>query len=63
MVELTVGSRFWYKDKLCEVVETEIDYSCNRCVFYADANTCDNTECRAGKRHDVKSVFFKEAKE
>lgn len=63
MIEMTVGSRFWYDRKLCKVVETEIDYRCNRCVFDADANTCDNTECRASKRHDGKSVFFKEVKD
>lgn len=62
MVEMTIGSRFYYNDKLCEVVETEIDYSCNRCIFDADANTCDNTECRASKRHDRKPVYFKEVK-
>lgn len=36
MVELTVGSRFWYKGKLYEVVESESGYMCRECVFLAD---------------------------
>ena len=42
MVELTVGSRFYYKGKLCEVVETGPDSICgtgkeNRRITPAEA--------------------------
>ena len=63
MIEMTVGSRFWYDRKLCEVAETEIDFRCEKCVFDADRYTCENTECRAAKRHDGKSVCYKEVTE
>ena len=63
MIEMTVGSRFWYDRKLCEVVETESNFMCDRCVFDADRYTCENTECRAAKRHDDKSVVFRKVEE
>lgn len=63
MIEMTVGSRFWYDRRLCEVAETEIDFRCEKCVFDADRYTCENTECRAAKRHDGKSVCYKEVTE
>ena len=62
MVEMTIGSRFYHKDKLCEVTETEIDFRCEKCVFEADIDTCGKTECLAKERHDGNSVFFKEVK-
>lgn len=60
MVELTIGNKFWYDGKLCEVAETEIDFGCKKCVFDSDRYTCENTECRAIKRHDGKSVYYRE---
>ena len=63
MIEMTVGSRFWYDRRLCEVAETEIDFRCEKRVFDADRYTCENTECRAAKRHDGKSVCYKEVTE
>ena len=62
MVEMTVGSRFFYDGKLCEVV-ADFNFACDRCVFNADRYTCENTECRAPKRHDGNAVYFKEVKE
>ena len=62
MDEMTVGSRFLYDGKLCEVAETEIDFECKKCVFDEDRYKCKNTECRASKRNDDKSVYFKEVK-
>lgn len=59
MVELTVGSRFWYKNKLCEVVEGEC--ALNYCVF-KNKNKCDKAKCFFGERHDNKKVYFKEVK-
>lgn len=62
MVEMTVGSRFWYKDKLCEVVKYEDDGPlCGRCVFNGTAK-CQKAKCCASERHDGNSVFFKEVK-
>lgn len=63
MVELTVGSRFWYKDKLCEVVETETDFICGKCVFASSVRKCNKSKCNVYDRKDRKSVYFKEIKE
>lgn len=61
MVELTVGSRFYYGDKLCEVVEEE----CNgfNCVLLYDIKKCNKAKCNRSERHDKKFVCFKEVKE
>ena len=63
MVEMTIGSRFWYKDKLCEVVENESEFKCVGCVIYGDRKNCGETRCFGGNRHDGHSIFFKEVKE
>lgn len=63
MVEMTVGSRFWYKDKLCEVVETETDFICGKCIFNTDVRKCRKSKCYSVDRHDGKSVYFKEVRE
>lgn len=65
MVEMTVGSRFWYKDKLCEVVETgtESDFVCDRCVFDGGSRKCEKSKCASIERHDGKGVYFREVKE
>lgn len=61
MVEMTVGSRFWYKDKLCEVVESESGYMCRECVFLADGK-CNKSKCYSDERHDGKIVYFREVR-
>ena len=63
MVELTIGSRFWYKDKLCEVVEEESEFKCIRCRIYGDRRMCEESNCFADSRHDGKSVCFKRVEE
>lgn len=74
MVEMTVGSRFYYKDKLCEVVElkgrlcevAELKggYMCKGCIFLAGTNCkCKKSKCYSDERHDGKNVYFKEVKE
>ena len=64
MVEMTIGSRFWYKGKLCEVVKYEDDGPlCGRCEFDGNDRKCGKTKCCASERHDGYSVFFKEVKE
>lgn len=63
MVELTIGSRFWYKDKLCEVIETEGNFACDRCVFDADVSgKCRKSKCCVDERHDGKGVYFREVR-
>lgn len=62
MVEMTVGSRFYYKDKLCEVVETETDFICGECMFNK-RRKCEKSKCSIIDRHDGKSVYFREVKE
>lgn len=63
MVELAVGSKFWYRNKLCEVVEAETDSICGRCVFNTDVRKCRKAKCYSVDRHDEKSVYFREIKE
>ena len=60
MVELTVGSRFWYDGKLCEVV---INNDCKGCVFLGKGKKCWKSRCIPRHRHDEKSVCFREVKE
>lgn len=63
MVEMTIGSRFWYKDKLLEVVKYEgVGKLCERCVFL-DKVKCGKAKCCASERRDGNSVYFKEVKE
>lgn len=60
MVELTVGSRFYYKDKLLEVVKYEDDGPlCERCVFLGKVK-CGKAKCCAFERRDGNAVYFKE---
>ena len=60
MVEMIIGSRFYYKDKLCEVVKDSSNFKCIRCVIYGDRRNCEKAKCFAGNRHDCQSVFFRE---
>ena len=56
MVEMTVGSRFYYKDKLLEVVKYEDDRPlCERCVFL-DKVKCGKAKCCASERRDGNAV-------
>lgn len=63
MIELTIGSRFWYKDKLCESVEAESDFRCGNCILKTDASWCGTSGCFPSERHDGKPVYFKEVEE
>ena len=63
MVEMTIGSRFYWKGKLCQLVEAEIDPPCGECVFYTDIRKCRDTDCFAMKGQYVEPVYFKEVKE
>lgn len=58
MFEFTVGTRFYYKGKLCEVIERG-DYHCSSCMFYCES-ACKNTICQEDLRRDHNWVLFKE---
>ena len=60
MIELTVGSRFWYGDKLCEVVKGSCINSI--CVFGPNERKCEKAKCNALLRHDGEWVHFEEVK-
>ena len=70
LIDLPVGSRFYFGDKLVEVVECA--YACSSCVFYKrifEGNDYDELECcyavncSCDERKDKKDVYFKEVKE
>lgn len=61
MVELTVGSRFYYKDKLYEVKIKNNPFICTGCVF-AYTKKCKKIKCSRANRHDNKYVYFEEVK-
>ena len=57
MIDLAVGTRFYYNGKLCKVVETEHDYKCAECDL--SINECCNMSCGSGAREDGKNICFK----
>lgn len=57
MIDLAVGTRFYYNGKYCEVVETEQDYKCAECDL--SLNECCNMGCGSEAREDGKNVCFK----
>ena len=61
MVELTIGSRFYYGDKLCAVVKGKCINGI--CVFDTNERKCEKAKCNALLRHDREWVHFEEVKE
>ena len=61
MIDLAVGTRFYYNGKLCKVVETEYDYRCSECDL--SINECCNMSCGSGAREDGKNICFKWVKD
>lgn len=57
MIELAVGTRFYYNGKLCKVVETERDYKCSECDLSIDK--CSVMDCASVARKDGKNICFK----
>ena len=55
MIELIVGSRFYYEDKLCEVVKGGC--SSGNCVF-KNSNKCHKINCDSYERYDRTDVIF-----
>ena len=63
ILELTIGTRFYYKGKLVEVKEN-IDLPCSDCIFKPKRkNLYCKQNCDPDDRHDKKFVIFKEVKE
>lgn len=70
MIDLPVGSRFNFGDKLIEVVESKNE--CPKCVFHKSIflnrdydgyfPCCYTMNCCSVDRKDKKSVYFKEVK-
>ena len=58
-IELPIGTRFYYKGRLCEVVETEFDH-CSECVM--ECSDCVSLVCESEGRKDGKDVCFKYVK-
>ena len=58
MFEFTIGTRFYYKGELCEVIE-QGDWICRDCVFFRKS-TCKDIICDEDFRRDHKWVIFKE---
>ena len=64
MIELAIGTRFYYKGKLCEVVELEDEYDYNKCSKCDMSFTeCNVMNCSSKSREDGKSVCFKWVKD
>ena len=71
LIDLPVGSRFYFGDKLVEVVEGE--YECSKCVFHKRIFSsrdydeyfpcCYAMNCSCAERKDKKDVYFREVKE
>lgn len=60
MVDLAVGTEFYYKGSLCKVFEAghEYDYDkCSRCDI--SLSECSTMNCASESREDGKSVYFK----
>ena len=64
-VELPIGTRFYFRDRLYEVAELEHGkWGCSPCVFdnRYDKAICKVMRCNA-YRCDDKSIYFKKVKE
>lgn len=61
MIELMVGTTFFYNDRLCKVSEANCLH-CSRCVFH-DSEACTMMDCEQEKRHDGKGIFFEDIEE
>ena len=61
MIELAVGTRFYYKGELCEVSDEECAH-CANCIFTHDLDSCKMFACEQEERKDKTGVFFKRVK-
>lgn len=72
MLDLPIGTRFYFGNHLYEVVESkEGDFCCSKCAFCdSEKELCLAMNCNEGaryyygyERHDKKYIFFKEVEE
>ena len=74
MIDLPIGTKFYFDDKLVEVVECDMESKCSSCVFHKQIfegydydeyiPCCSVMNCWYDSRHDRrKDVCFKEVKE
>lgn len=66
-LELPVGTRFYYRNHLYEVIEWEEDkLRCLKCAFFKELFNepmCQINNCFTFERHDGKRILFREVKE
>ena len=59
MIELPIGTRFYYKGALCEVSLDRERIQCPNCVFDTDYyDLCKLLACGQEERKDKTEVFF-----
>ena len=58
MIDLAIGTRFYYKGRLCEVVEPQSE-RCRECAVSYGFDECMMLDCRPSCRQDGKNVCFK----
>lgn len=72
LLELPIGTRFYFGEQLFEVVESkEGNFCCSKCAFSKSEKAfCDVMNCNEGakyrygyERHDKKYVFIKEVEQ
>ena len=61
MFEFAVDTRFYYKGKLCEVIE-QGNWSCSGCVFFRKSERKEMI-CDEDFRRDHNRVLFKEVEQ
>ena len=58
-LELPIGTKFYFWDRLYEVAELEGDeWGCSQCALAGDEAICEIMKCK-DYRYDGKGVFFK----
>lgn len=70
-LELPIGTRFYFWNRLYEVVESEEeDFCCSKCALSEEKELCLVMNCNEGakyyygdERHDKKYIFFKEVEQ
>ena len=64
MIELPIGTRFYYNGVLCEVIPYREWMQCSNCVLdTVDYELCKLFACGQDRRKDKTDVFFDKVKE
>ncbi len=58
MIELPIGTRFYFKGKLCEVSDRECIHCMNCVLNTEDYELCKMFVCEKSERKDGVGVFF-----